>query len=181
LRGGFEEVIGQVRELSSEVHRLSHQLHPAKLDQLGLETAARSWCRDVTRQSSVRVEFAAEDVRLDLRPDTALCAYRVLQEALQNVVRHSGAEVAHVALNATADTLHLTVRDDGAGFDTTRIDGAAGLGLLSMRERTRLLNGSLTVVSAPGHGTCVSLELPLRSAAPSDRTASMRAGVVESG
>jgi signal transduction histidine kinase len=179
-REGFDEVIAQVRELSSEVHRLSHQLHPAKLDQLGLEMAARSWCRDLTRQSRVRVEFEARDVPPDVPAGTALCAYRILQESLQNVARHSGVGVARVSLTATAGVLQLTVRDDGRGFDTTTGNGG-GLGLLSMRERAHLLNGSLTIESAPGRGTCVNLELPLTNGAPAARADGWHAGVVESG
>jgi signal transduction histidine kinase len=179
-RGSFDDLIAQVRELSTEVHRLSHQLHPAKLDQLGLETAARSWCRDIARQSGLRVAFEARDIPRDLPPDTALCAYRILQEALQNVVRHSRAQVAHVVLSAAAGSLSLSVRDDGEGFDTTRTS-RSGLGLLSMRERAHLLHGSLEIDSAPGGGSCVALELPLPDGVAIGLTTTWRGDRVGSG
>ena len=179
-RQGFDEIIAQVRELSSEVHRLSHQLHPAKLDQLGLETAARSWCRDITRQSGVRVEFQARGVPADVPPETALCAYRILQESLQNVARHSGVDLARVLLTAADGTLHLSVRDEGKGFDLSSGDGG-GLGLLSMRERSHLLHGSLTIDSAPNRGTCVTLELPLQEGASTELPAALGGQLVQSG
>jgi signal transduction histidine kinase len=155
-----EELASQVRELSSDVHRLSYRLHPAKLDQLGLVTAARSWCRDVTQQSAVRVEFVSQDVPDDLSADVALCLFRIVQEALRNVVRHSGATAARVELFGNTKEIHLDVTDTGRGFDPALIATGRGLGLLSMQERVRLVNGTIEVHSAPGVGTKVIAVIP---------------------
>ena len=158
-RAHAEELASQVRELSSDVHKLSYRLHPAKLDQLGLVTAARSWCRDVTQQSGVNVEFTNDSVPDDLPADIALCLFRIVQEALRNVVRHSGASVARVELMANAKDIRLAVTDIGRGFDPESTTGQ-GLGLLSMQERVRLVNGTIEVQSAPGAGTSVIATVP---------------------
>jgi PAS domain S-box-containing protein len=160
-RGGVADLASQIQELSSEVHKVAHRLHPAKLDQLGLQIAAQSWCRDVTQQSGVTVEFAAAHVPVDIPRDVALCLYRILQEALRNVVRHSEATAARVELTGTGDTLHLVVSDGGRGFDIAAPRSASGLGLLSMRERAYLLDGSIAVQSRPGGGTRVVVTIPL--------------------
>ena len=163
---GFAQLASQIRHLSSEVHKLSYQLHPAKLDQLGLETATRSLCRDVARQSGVRVEFTAASVPPDVPPEVALCLYRIAQEALRNVVRHSRAAAASVDLQADGSALRMTVSDGGRGFDVS--SAAVGLGLLSMRERAHLTKGSMVVESSPDRGTRIVVNVPL---APATRAA----------
>lgn len=158
---GFAHLASQIRHLSTEVHNLSYRLHPAKLDQLGLETALRSWCRDVSRQNTVTVTFNAKNVPSHVPPDMALCLYRITQEALRNVVRHSQSTTAVVDLLREGDVLSLTVADSGRGFDTSTESTSAGLGLLSMRERAHLLRGTMAVKSATGQGTKIVVELPL--------------------
>jgi signal transduction histidine kinase len=107
------------------------------------------------------VEFAAFAVPVDIPRDVALCLFRILQEALRNVVRHSEATSARVELTGTADTLHLVVSDSGRGFDAAAAGSATGLGLLSMRERASLLDGSIAVHSRRGEGTRVAVTIPL--------------------
>jgi PAS domain S-box-containing protein len=155
-----ERLAAQVRELSTGVHKLSYQLHPAKLDQLGLVTAARSWCRDLA-ESGLQVEFAAGDVPDDLPADVALCLFRVIQEALRNVARHSGAATARVVLTADAAGMRLVVSDRGRGFDPPTKVGGHGLGLVSMQERVRLLHGAITFESSPDCGTIVTVTIPV--------------------
>ena len=151
----------QLRELSAEVHKLAYQLHPAKLDQLGLVTAARSWCRDLSQQSGLRIDFSAEHVPSDLSPDVSLCLYRIIQESLRNVVRHSQTAAARVELAGESDALRLTITDEGQGFDVDEARRTGGLGLLSMHERMRLLHGTIAVRSRPGHGASVEASVPL--------------------
>ena len=160
-QGSMAELASKVQDLSSEVHKVAYRLHPAKLDQLGLVIAARGWCRDVTDQSGVTVEFVSSDVPINLPRDVALCLYRILQEALRNVVRHSQAATARVDLTRTGDTLHLIVSDTGRGFDAGVGGTTSGLGLLSMRERAYLLDGNIAVHSRPGAGTRVVVTIPL--------------------
>lgn len=167
----------QVRAISSEVHKLSYQLHPAKLDQLGLVTAARSWCRDVTRQSGIRVEFTADHVPADVPPDIALCLFRIIQEALRNVVRHSGAATARVALTGDVRGLRLVIVDDGHGFDGRAAVRAAGLGLVSMQERARLVHGTIDLQAQPGAGTSITVDVPWPAHASADVTRRSTASV----
>ncbi len=155
------QIAAQIRDLSTEVHKLSYQLHPAKLDQLGLVAAARSWCRDATQQSGVQIAFTARDVPSDLQPDVALCLYRVLQESSGNVIRHSGATSASVELTSDPGAVRLVVRDTGRGFDVDLARRNGGLGLLGMQERVWLLHGTIAVESSPGAGTRIDVTLPL--------------------
>lgn len=157
----LEMMAERVRELSSEVHRLAHELHPAKLDQLGLVAAARGFCRDLSQQTGVAIHFAAEPLPAQLPPGHALCLYRLLQESLWNVARHSGAKTARVELRTESDHLQLTVADAGAGFDPVGVQARGGLGLASMRERVRLVQGELAVESSPGGGTRIFVRIPL--------------------
>jgi signal transduction histidine kinase len=151
----------QVKALSADVHRLSHGLHPAKLDQLGLAAATSGHCRDVERAHPIAISCECAGVPRGLPPDVALCLYRVTQEALQNVVKHSGAKSATVELTSEDGQLRLSVSDDGRGFDIGAAGEKAGLGLLTMRERVRLAHGEIRWRSQPGAGTRVDVSVPL--------------------
>lgn len=158
--GRLGEMATHVRDLSSEVHRMAYELHPAKLDQLGLVAAARAFARELSQQSGVRVGFEPGTVPRELPSEVALGLYRILQEALQNTIRHSGAAEAVVELRAEPDRILLTVSDTGSGFDVERARREGGLGLSSMQERVRLLHGTLAVTSAPGQGTRIEVSVP---------------------
>ena len=155
-------IASQVHGLSSEVHRLSYHLHPAKLDQLGLVVAARTFCREVAMQSKTHIRFDQVDVPRDVDPSVALCLYRVIQEALRNAVRHSGAAEIDVRLARTKEQLQLIIIDTGKGFDVDVAIHNSGLGLVSMRERVRQVHGSIHFYSAPGAGTRIEITVPLR-------------------
>jgi len=153
----------QVSELMSEVHRLSYQMHPAKLEQLGLLIAARTFCREVGSQWSIALHFEHHDVPRILDPAVALCLYRVLQEALRNSVRHSGCREIHVQLAGEKEQLRLLIADNGKGFDVESSMQTAGLGLVSMRERVRQVYGSIEFNSKPGAGTRIEVTVPLHT------------------
>lgn len=155
----------RVKQLSSAIHDLSHQLHPLKLEQLGLVAALGSLAKELGQNHAVQVEFTHQDVPASLPEEVAFCLYRVAQEALRNVVKHSGAASASAALAAQNGSLVLEVRDDGRGFDAAGVAGQGGLGLVSMRERLRLVGGELTVQSQPEAGTRVVAQVPLGTAA----------------
>lgn len=157
----LERAAAQVRKLSSEVHKLSYALHPAKLEQLGLVAAARSLCREMTQQQEVSIQFSHEQVPRDIPAETALGLYRVMQESLRNVVRHSHAKEAVVRLALLGGHLRLTVTDEGAGFDVDAARRDSGLGLISMEERVRLIRGALSIRSRPGAGTQITVDVPL--------------------
>jgi signal transduction histidine kinase len=154
-------LLAEMKELSSDVQRMSHRLHPAKLDHLGLVTALKGLCAEYTERRGIRVRFHADDVSGTLPRDVSLCLYRLVQEALTNVARHSGADEAEVRLVGSADWIRLQISDSGVGFDPASADGQRGLGLISMRERLRLVGGSMTLDSGPSRGTRIEAAVPL--------------------
>ena len=160
LRARLQQAALQIAELSSDLHKISYQLHPAKLDQLGLAAAARGFCRELSQQSGIKIGFAESHTPPSLPPDVALCIYRLIQEALQNVVRHSGASSAQVELQFEGSNLKLTVTDSGAGFDPNAASRKGGLGLISMEERVRLVHGTLDILSRSGYGTRIAATVP---------------------
>jgi signal transduction histidine kinase len=162
----LEEMTARIKELSSEVHRMAHELHPAKLDQLGLVAAARAFCRSLSEQQELEVAFRQTGFPRSLPADVSLCCYRVIQEALQNVLRHSDARRADVELRAEPERVCLTVTDSGKGFDLAETRRKGGLGLSSMEERVRHAGGRLTIRSNPEQGTRVEVRLPISPADP---------------
>jgi signal transduction histidine kinase len=148
-------------EASDEVHALSRQLHPSILEDLGLVQAVQSECAIFSRRTGITVSFEAGDFSISIPHDIALCLYRVLQEGLQNISKHSKAVEARVVLGNLSGGIRLSIQDSGAGFDVKQAAGKAGIGLSSMRERVRLVNGTLSVVSEPGKGTKIEVFVPL--------------------
>jgi signal transduction histidine kinase len=147
-------------DISTEIHNLSHQLHSPKLEMLGLVDAVRGQCQELLVQG-VRANVHDENVPRSLPYDVELCVFRIVQEGLNNVVKHSGSREAAVTLYATGDMLVVTVADPGRGFDQSAAAMHDGVGLASMRERLRLINGELTVRSQPGQGTTITARVPI--------------------
>jgi signal transduction histidine kinase len=133
-----------------------------------LRGAVRSYCRELANTSGLRIEFEADDVPRDILADSELCLYRITQESLQNAIRHSGTSDARVQLHVNAERLVLIVTDTGRGFEVERSRREGGLGLSSMQERIRLVRGTLSVVSEPGHGTRIEASVPLTRANQQD-------------
>jgi PAS domain S-box-containing protein len=150
---------GLVR-ISEDVHSLAYELHSSVLEELGLVEALRAACERLGRRSRVEVSLDLDAKADQLPRDAALCLFRVAQEALNNVVRHSRGRVARVALQPVDGGVLLAVRDDGVGFDPAGPGPRKSLGLASMRERLRLANGTLDIESAPGNGTAVIAWVP---------------------
>src|SRR5262245_3028167 len=159
----IHELSAQVRHLSSSVHDLSHQLHPSKLEQLGLVAAISGLCRELTHHHGLKIEFTHDQMPAAMSPDAAVCLYRIAQEGLQNAIKHSGAQQAEVALSGTADAISLRIVDHGRGFDPRQLHGRSGLGLVSMRERVRFLGGEIVIDSPPSGGTRLYVRVPLRA------------------
>lgn len=154
---------GLVR-LSEDVHALSYRLHPSILTDLGLVEALKSEC-DNYSQSLPHLKLDARAIPENVPQDIALCIYRVAQESLRNVARHAGASRTRVDLRLLDGGLQLTIRDNGAGFDTGQRRAGMSLGLASMRQRVISLGGRLDIESSPGRGTMVRAWIPLRDAA----------------
>jgi PAS domain S-box-containing protein len=167
--GSHAEAMRSVREglvrLSEDIHSLAYQLHPSVLDELGLAEALRAACERVGRQGRIRLSAELDPLPTSIDRDVALCLFRVAQEALNNVARHAGAHAASVTLRQMDGGLLLAVRDDGVGFDSTSPGARMSLGLASMRERVRLVNGTLDVESAPGRGTAIIAWVPAEGVA----------------
>jgi PAS domain S-box-containing protein len=161
LKGRIQELSTRVKQLSSSVHELSHKLHPSKVKQLGLVAAVRAVCRELAQTHGVPIDFTQRQVSDKLPEDTALCLYRIVQEALRNVIKHSGARRASVELLQSADMLCLRIVDDGSGFDPMEVPGSGGLGLVSMRERLHLVRGQIAIDSRPARGTRIDVRVPL--------------------
>jgi signal transduction histidine kinase len=150
-----------ISELSSDIHRLSHELHSSKLHHVGLLAAAKSLCEEIGQQHRIQIEFVHQELPEEISPDVELCFFRIVQESLNNIVKHSGAKQAHVEFVATAAHIRLRIVDSGVGFDPNAKAARAGLGLASMRERLRLLGGTIVLRSRPMEGTEIVVEVPL--------------------
>jgi PAS domain S-box-containing protein len=148
-------------ELGTDIQALSHRLHSSKLEYLGLVATAKSFCHESSEQRNVRIEFSHSDVPATIPKEISLCLFRVLQEALQNAVKHSADQNFRVEVRGTKEGISLAVRDSGIGFDWKDAMNRRGLGLISMRERLRLVNGELSIQSEPGRGTIVLARVPL--------------------
>jgi signal transduction histidine kinase len=151
----------ELAQLSEDLHTVSHQLHPAVLEDLGLVEALRSEGDQVSRAAALSVVVDADDVPEHLPGEIALCAFRVAQEALRNVIRHARASAVNISVRTADGNLCLAVHDDGIGFDPAAQRRLASLGHASMRERVRLLGGELDIRSTPGFGTTIEIQLPL--------------------
>ena len=160
VRARFHILSGWIREIALDLHNLSHDLHPSKLQALGLPRALNALCHDISRQGRVHVTFAHDDLPQPVDPHVSLCLYRITQEALHNVSRHSQARDAQVHLTSADDRhLALQIADSGVGFDARARH--SGMGLVNMRERVEFLGGDLSIDAVPGSGTRISVRVPL--------------------
>jgi len=148
-------------DIGRTVQALSHELHSSSLDCLGIVAACRSFCRDFSVKQQLSVEFTSKDVPQFLPSDVSLCLFRVLQEALRNAAKHSGARCFKVSLQAARNEIELEVCDRGIGFAAEAARAKGGLGLLSMGERVKLLKGAISIESRLGEGTKVRARIPV--------------------
>ncbi len=153
----------RISEIAQDVQGLSHRLHSSKLDYLGLATAAKSFCRELSEKTKIEIVFRDAGIPHTLSKEVSLCLFRVLQEGLQNAVKHSGVRSFTVDLQGTEESIELTVADTGNGFEEQEAFTRHGLGLISMRERLQLVNGELSVKSQPGAGTTIRARVPLKT------------------
>ena len=160
------ELLPSAAEITNDIHSLSHRLHSSALDYLGLVPALQKLISEFSTRHGIAVDFQAGSLPASLPSDVALCLFRVIEESLTNIVKHSQATSARVALNAGVAGLHLIVEDSGRGFDPESLARKAGLGFVSMRERLRVLHGTVRVDSAPDRGTRISVWVPPASVVP---------------
>ena len=161
-RAYLRRLSAQAGEIAIDVHRMSYELHPSKLRLVGLVAALQSLCTEVSRQRNLDVQFTHAAMPPAVDAAVSLCVYRIVQEALHNVARHSQARGARVSVSGDDGEIVLQISDSGVGFDPNYVP-QGGLGLVSMRERAADLNGRLTIDAAPGRGTQISVRIPAAS------------------
>jgi signal transduction histidine kinase len=161
LKPRLTDLLNQLSAISSAAHDISHGLHPSQLEHLGLATAVKRLCTEVGHGKSLSIHQTVGELPERLQPTISLALYRVVQEALHNIVTHSRASKARVALRKDGGRMFLLIVDDGIGF-ALREEPIEGLGLASMRERIRSIGGSIDVKSSPMKGTRIEISVPLR-------------------
>jgi signal transduction histidine kinase len=155
------ELLKQATEISTEVQALSHELHPSKLEYLGIVGGIRSWCREFGERQGFEINYKT-DVARTISPEVGVTLFRILQEALHNAVKHSGVKRIEVQLLERPNGVHLTISDAGKGFDILAARRSKGLGLTSMEERVRLVNGTIAIESKPMVGTTIHVHVPFK-------------------
>jgi two-component system, chemotaxis family, CheB/CheR fusion protein len=151
----------QVADVSNDIRRVAYQLHPSVLDHLGLAVALRSYCTEFSKREGIAIKFSAKSAPEKVPEEVSLCLYRITQESLRNVAKHASAKTATVKLEAIDKRIHLSIRDNGIGFDRAASTHKGGIGLLSMKERVRLVDGEFAQKSALGQGTRIDVWAPL--------------------
>lgn len=160
-REKVREMLRRIQEMSTDMHSLSHQLHSSRLEHVGLGSALEGLCKEMRSKHPILIEFTELAVSCKIPKAVALCLFRIAQEALGNVVKHSQSKQAHAELLCTNNELRLRVTDVGVGFDPDACSPSEGIGLTSMRERLRLVGGTLSIRSGPMQGTEILAQVPL--------------------
>jgi signal transduction histidine kinase len=158
-------ILNSASEIGADLHTLSHRLHSSTLERLGLVPGVTALCREFAAQTGFEIDLRTDDVPRSVHPDVALCLFRIVQEGLRNMKKHSRATGAQVRLRKIGDKLQVSVSDEGVGFDQHDLSGKEGLGIRSMEERAYLLGGRFEIYSKPGKGTRIEAVVPLQSKA----------------
>jgi signal transduction histidine kinase len=167
LLGALTTMQQSTTALADEIRHLSHDLHPALLRHAGLVASLSAFCTQFQKHNGIDVTYTADDETDRIEGDLALCLYRIAQEGLRNVAKHADARRISVALRSLTDAVHLSIVDDGRGFELAAgRGGGAGLGLISIDERARLLGGSVRIETHPGGGTRLHVEVPRPAPSP---------------
>jgi PAS domain S-box-containing protein len=152
-----------LRQISTDLHSLSQRLHSAVLEYRGLMPAVRSYCAELTKQYQIQIEIR-QNVPDPLSPQIALCLFRIVQEALRNVIKHSRASRVDLFLEGSLQAITLTISDNGVGFEPSSNLASGRIGIMSMRERVRMLGGTFKVLSRPAQGTQIAVTIPMNLA-----------------
>ena len=157
-----QQIRERVLEIATDVQALSHELHSARLQYLGVLAGIKSWCKDFAERQKVEIGFRS-DVPSPIPYNIGLSLFRVLQEGVHNSVKHSGVKRIEIEIGQKGNAIQLMIRDSGKGFDVESAMHGKGLGLTSMKERVRLINGTISIDSKPLHGTTIHVHVPLMS------------------
>jgi signal transduction histidine kinase len=171
LKRRIGDLRNQTTEITNDVQSLSHELHSSKLEYLGIEVAAKNFCKEFDEHQRVEIDFESHDIPAALPTQLSLSLFRVLQESLRNAAKHSGVQRFEVRLWGSTKAINLTVSDHGAGFEKEIAMESTGLGLSSMQERLRLAGGELSINSQPNVGTTIHACIPFNSSSEFERAA----------
>jgi len=158
----LDQIMDRISELRASAQNISSSLHPADLSRVGIGEAFRALCEEFQKNLDIQVKVTLPAELQDVPGEVAICLFRVAQECLQNIAKHAAAAEVRVILERRTGELRLRISDSGRGFPLLRAGTKAGLGLLSIRERVECLKGTVTIRSAPGTGTFISVAVPLR-------------------
>jgi PAS domain S-box-containing protein len=161
VQSSLKALQARVVKASEETRHIAYQLHPSVLDDLGLVASLRALCKEFSEREGIAAEFDSGVPPGSIPREVVSCVYRIAQESLQNIAKHSNAKHVSVALSLRKGEMFLSVEDDGIGFDVESVKDRGGLGLVGMEERARLVDGTLSVDAQPGHGARISLTIPL--------------------
>jgi len=161
----FTNTVNMIERAAGELRRVCQGLRPPLIDTLGLEPSIETLMNEFAERTDIKIktDIQLDEIEEKISSDIALCTYRILQESLNNIVRHSKASRVFVSVYVEAGDLHLCVRDNGKGFDLSGIDSTKGCGISGMRERAWLVNGELAIIAAPLAGARVTLRVPLKT------------------
>jgi PAS domain S-box-containing protein len=165
-----QQILRETMEIAGDVQALSHELHASKLEYLGVIKGLQGLCKEVAQRQGLEIEFTSQ-MSSALPYELGICFFRVLQEALHNAVKYSGAKRVEVQLTEDSNKIHLMIHDSGVGFDVEAARQGSGLGLTSMQERVRLVNGTITIQSRRNGGTTIHAYVPFRVEHDSQRVA----------
>jgi two-component system, chemotaxis family, CheB/CheR fusion protein len=161
LRKQLRSLRERVDQLSDDLRHAAHQIHPSVLEHFGLVAALKSHCSDFIKLHRIRLKLTHSGVPESVPAEVALCLYRIAQECLNNISKHSGARDAAVAIRGSEGGISLSITDNGKGFDPSLVVDQSGLGIIGIRERVRLVDGTVSISSRPGHGTRIDVRVPL--------------------
>jgi len=151
----------RVVKASEEARHIAYELHPSVLDDLGLVISLKALCDEFSKTESIAVRFKSSKLPASVPQEIASGLYRIAQESLQNVAKHSKAKHVSVELTVPDHSIRLSVKDDGVGFDPLAVRGKGGLGMVSMGERARMMRGKLSMESRQGHGAEIAVKVPM--------------------
>ena len=161
LRKQLRALGERVDQLSDDLRRAAHRLHPSALEHFGLVAAIESHCSDFLKLHPIQFKLTHRSVPESIPFETSLCLYQVTQECLTNVAKHSGARKVTVTITGNDDSIFLSITDNGAGFEPGLLADQSGLGIVGVRERVRLVDGIVSITSQPCHGTQIECRVPL--------------------
>lgn len=166
LQGSLVKLKKHLIGICDDLHRLSHRMHPAVLDDFGLPDALRTECKELSERSGIPIEYIGPASFEAIPKEVSLCLYRIGQEALWNAVKYSASDRIMVQLTSDSEFVYLEIKDNGVGFDPGSAELRKGLGLASMRERVRLVGGSIKIDASPGNGVVIAVIIPVPEHSP---------------